>query len=399
MPGPGRYLYGDEETKEIEDVLRTGHLSRYGSEEDPDFNGKVIKLEENFSRITGSRYSLAVNSGTNALICGLIALGIGEGDEVLVSGYTFIASISAVFTAGADPVLVDIDKSLTMDPDDILRKITKKTKAVMTVHMTGNPCKMERILKIAKDNNLAVIEDSCQALGGKYKDRYLGTLGSIGAFSLNIHKVINTGDGGMLVTDDRELYEKSFAYHDQGHSPLRADVEIGRRKMIGVNMRMNELTGAYALGQLGKLEIILNMLRTKKQLFKTAIQDSLIGEYEFREINDKGECATILTVIFGNKKTAEKAAELLGSKTLEKSGWHVYNNMENVLELSEEKGITVNKKHCLKNADDLLGRSVNLSIGVLDPGIGTDFGISIKSSEDEIAEKAENFVKAVQPVL
>ena len=120
----------------------------------------------------------------------------------------------------------------------------------------------------------------------------------MGAFSLNIHKVINAGDGGLVVTDKRELYEKAFAYHDQGHSPLRGDVEIGRRKMIGINMRMNELTGAYALGQLGKMYRILDMLKKNKKLLKSAISDSLGGDYEFREINDPDECSTILTVIF-----------------------------------------------------------------------------------------------------
>ena len=399
MPGPGRYLNGEEEMNEVLEVLKSGHLSRYGSMDDPDFKRKVLTLEKEFSEKLGTEHALAVNSGTNAIICALKALGIGPGDEVLVPAYTFIATISAVFTVGADPVLIEIDKSLTIDPEDIMRKISKKTKAVIPVHMTGNPCKMDKILEIAEKNKLSVIEDVCQALGGKYKGRSLGTLGDMGAFSLNIHKIINAGDGGLVVTDKRELYEKAFAYHDQGHSPLRGDVEIGRRKMIGINMRMNELTGAYALGQLGKMYRILDMLKKNKKLLKSAISDSLGGDYEFREINDPDECSTILTVIFGTKDIADKAALNLGTGTLEKSGWHVYSNMENVLELSRAKGISANKKHALPNTDSILSRSVNLSIGVVDPGIGADFGINLLSSEEEIIKKAEEFVRLAGPVL
>ena len=156
MPGPGAYWFGDEERKEVMDVLETGYLSRYGLEEDTDFKQKVVTFEKEFAGFIGINHCIAVSSGTGALMACLAALGIGPGDEVLVPGYTFIASISAIITMKAIPVLVEIDESLTMDPEDIIKKITKKTKAILPVHMLGNPCDMNAIMKIARDNNLYV---------------------------------------------------------------------------------------------------------------------------------------------------------------------------------------------------------------------------------------------------
>jgi dTDP-4-amino-4,6-dideoxygalactose transaminase len=162
----------------------------------------------------------------------LTAVGLQPGDEVLVPGYTFIASMSAVIAVGGIPILTEIDESLTMDPADAERKIGPKTRAILPVHMLGNPCDMERILALAEKYRLAVIEDCCQALGAGYRGKRLGTWGRLGAFSLNSYKVINSGEGGLLVTSDRELYERAFAFHDQGHLPLRKGVEIGKPSSV-----------------------------------------------------------------------------------------------------------------------------------------------------------------------
>jgi dTDP-4-amino-4,6-dideoxygalactose transaminase len=169
MAGPGAYLFGDEERKELLDVMETGYLSRYGSESDPRFKQKVVTFEKEFAEYVGTKHAICVNGGTGAILICLTALGIGPGDEVIVPGYTFIASISAICYARAIPVLAEIDESLTIDPDDIEKKITSKTKAIMPVHMLGNPCNMDRIMEIAKKHNLYVIEDCCQINGGSYK--------------------------------------------------------------------------------------------------------------------------------------------------------------------------------------------------------------------------------------
>ncbi|HEY9161268.1 MAG TPA: DegT/DnrJ/EryC1/StrS family aminotransferase [Desulfomonilia bacterium] len=398
MPGPGAYLIGDEEYNEVVEVLKSKHISRYGSDDDPLFRQKVHTLEREFAEHMNAQYSVAVNSGTSALMASLIALGIGRGDEVLVPGYTFIASMSSIIAVGGTPVLVEVDESLTMDPADIESRITKKTKAVMPVHMLGNPCNMKAICDIAHRHELSVVEDCCQALGGSFQGKKLGTWGKIGAYSLNVYKVISAGDAGILITDDKSLYERAFGFHDQGHLPRRKGVEIGNRSLIGINMRMNELTGAFALAQLRKLDRILELLREKKARFKKAISDAGLKGMHFRTINDPGECGTLLTVIFENAEQAEKAASALGTKTLNKSGWHVYNNMEQMIAWRDENGNAPIRKNMLPQTDNILSRSLNLSVGVVDGGIGSDFGITILSDENEIDGKAEEFIKRIKPV-
>ena len=399
MPGPGFYFYGDEERKEVEDVLSSGYLSRYGDDDDPQFKHKVFTFEAEFGKTMGAQYCVAVNSGTSALMASFVAVGIKPGDEVLIPGYTFIASMSAVIAVGGKPVLVDIDESLTMDPIDAENKISDKTRIIMPVHMLGNPSDLARIQELAKKYNLTIIEDCCQALGGSYRRKRLGTYGSFGTFSLNNFKVINTGDGGVLITDNEELYQRAFAYHDQGHLPLRKGVEIGKRTLIGINMRMNELTGAFALGQLRKLDIILSTLRKKKELFKQAIKAGNLHNMSFRPINDPGECATLLTVQFPDEKITDKVTDALRSKSLFHSGWHVYNNMEQLLAYKDLTGERPYYKNMLPATDAILRRSVNLSVGVVDKGLGADFGINALSSEHEIFQKAEEFVRILRPII
>ncbi len=398
MPGPGFYFFGDEERQQVEDVLASGYMSRYGKEDNPQFKRKVLTFEDEFAQKMGARYCVAVNSGTSALMACLVAAGLQPGDEVLVPGYTFIASMSSVIAVGGLPVLVEVDDSLTMNPADAERKITDRTRAIMPVHMLGNPCDMASIQALAAKSNLTIIEDCCQALGGSYSGKRLGTLGAMGAFSLNNYKVINSGDGGVLITDSPELYQYAFAFHDQGHLPLRQGVEIGQRTLIGINMRMNELTGAFALGQLRKLDQILSTLRRKKALFKQAIQDGGLRNMRFRRINDPGECATLLTVQFPDEQVTESVAQALHSKSVFYSGWHVYSNMEQLLAYSDPSGKRPYAKNMLPQTDDLLRRSVNLSVGVVDPGLGADFGINVLSDEEEIYQKAGEFIRIVKPI-
>jgi len=307
--------------------------------------------------------------------------------------------MSAVIAVGGVPVLTEIDESLTMDPVDAESKITPRTRVIIPVHMLGNPCDMERILSLAEKYRLHVIEDCCQALGGGYHDRKLGSYGALGAFSLNTYKVINSGDGGLLVTSDQDLYERAFAFHDQGHLPLRKGAEIGNRTLIGINMRMNELTGAFALGQLKKLDRILATLREKKNKFKEAIQAGDIRNMCFRRINDPDECATLLTVQFESPEVADRVAKVLSSKTIYYSGWHVYNNMEQLLAYKDASGKQPYRKHMLPKTDHILQSSINLSVGVVDPGLGADFGINVLSPYDEIYQKAETFIRLVKPIV
>jgi dTDP-4-amino-4,6-dideoxygalactose transaminase len=392
MAGPGSYWIGEEEKTEVLDVLSSGYLFRYGSLDDPRFKHKVYDFEREFAVRSGVRYALATSSGTGALICALKAVGIEPGDEVIVPAYTFIASFSAVISAGGVPVLAEIDDSLNIDPGDIERRLTPRTKAVMPVHMLGNPCAMGEIADLCRKRGLRLVEDACQANGASYRGRQVGGIGEIGAFSLNIFKTVTSGDGGAVVTDDEKLYGLAFGYHDQGHAPLRAGVEVGERSIIGTNFRMNELTGAVALAQLRKIDRILAVLREKKALFKALLSD--IPGVGFRRLNDPaGDCATLLTVVFDSAEQAARTSRVLGTKTVDHSGWHVYSNMEHFGLYLKERGLPFGRG-AYPRTDDILSRSVNLSVGVVDAGLGAAFGVNIDSSEDEIRAAARKFREA-----
>lgn len=410
MPGPGYYWIGKEEEEELLSLIRARYLFRYGDPKDPAFKHRVKTLEEEVAGKFGVKYALALSSGTSALITALSAAGIGPGDEVIVPGYTFIASMSSVITCNAVPVLAEVDSSLTLDPQDVEARITPYTRAILPVHMIGNPCDLERLSKIAKKHKLLLIEDTAQAFGGSYRGKRLGTIGQIGTYSFNIFKTINAGDGGMVVTDDEELYQKAFGYHDQGHLPLRMGVEVGQRSVIGQNYRMNELSAAVLLAQFRKLDRLIERLTALKTRFKKQLQG--VKGLEFRRLNDpQGECHTILTVFLPDKKSADEVAGRLGTTTVAHSGWHVYNNMENILGMKTinprnnplkhpfYKGKAEYRKGMLPKTDALLARAINISVGVVDRGLGSAFGINLESNEAEVDRQAETFRKTVEQVV
>lgn len=410
MPGPGYYWIGKEEEQELLDLIRARYLFRYGDEKDSSFKHRVKTLEEEVSRGFGVKYALAVSSGTAALIVAMAAAGVGPGDEVIVPGYTFIASLSSVIFCNAVPVLAEVDESLTLDPKDVESRITPYTKAILPVHMIGNPADLDTLKATADKHKLLLIEDTAQAFGGSYKGKRLGTIGRLGTYSFNIFKTINAGDGGMVVTDDEDLYKRAFAFHDQGHFPLRMGVEVGNRAVIGQNFRMTELNAAVLLAQFRKLEKILQRLRTLKARFKKQIQE--IEGLEFRRLNDPaGECGTILTVFLPNRKSAEAVAEKLNTTTVIHSGWHVYNNMENILNMrtlnpknnpvknQHYKGKAEYRKGMLPQTDRLLERAINISVGVVDVGLGSAFGINLNSTDEEVDRQADLFRTTVESIL
>jgi len=411
MPGPGSYLIGEEEKKAVIEVIESGYLFRYGDKSDPSFLAKTWQFEREIEKYLGTNHAVAINSGTSALWVAISALGIGAGDEVIVPGYTFVASMSSVIYAKAVPILAEIDETLTLDPEDVKKKITPRTKAIMLVHMLGNPGYIDEIKKIASESNLFLVEDSAQAFGATYRGKYVGTFGEFGTYSFNMHKTITAGEGGMVVTNDKELYKRAFGLHDQGHFPLRHGVERGNRAIIGLDFRMSELSAAVLLAQLKKIEFIKKTLREKKKRFKEGIKD--IKGISFRKLPDPdGEIGTLLTVLFPNEEIARNIAKDLDSGgVLADSGWHVYNNMEHFLSKKMTpdnncpftcpyyKGEATYRKGMLPKTDSILARTINISIGVSDRGLGAGYGITIKSDNSEINKKVEYFRKVAERYL
>jgi len=302
---------------------------------------KVAKFEEMVKAKTGSKYALAVNSGTSSLVAAMVAAGVGPGDEVIVPAYTFFASASAVVVAKGIPVITDIDETLTLDPAAVEKNITKKTKAILPVHMLGLPSKMDEICRIAAKHNLKIVEDTAQAFGGKYKGKYLGTLGDVGCVSLDAYKVIGTGEGGLVLTDDEWIYIKAQSYHDAA-ACWRPDRFARERKpgelFCGENYRMPELCAAVGIAQMKKLDWVNEQTRSLWKQLRAEIK--LPSCAKFVECNDEnGVCGYTLGILFETKEQCIKAINagigLGGPAARDTKGvrdWHVYWNWEQILE-------------------------------------------------------------------
>jgi len=336
---PGGLEIGEDEKAQVLEVLEHKYLFRYyGPSDCP---SKAQQLEETFAQRWGTKHALAMNSCTSTLISALVACGVGPGDEVIVNGYTFFASAAAIVAAKAIPVICDIDDSFTVDPEDLERRITRRTRAIILVHMRGAPCDMDRILPICKKHNLAVIEDVAQACGGSYKGRMLGTLGDIGCFSFQYHKIITAGEGGMAITNDSRLNDRLMAYHDTAACwrPERFAEERYKGELFcGQNFRMSELTGAVMLAQLDKLDDLLDGMRRNKQRIKEQIED--LPGITMRRLNDPdGDTGICLMFMLDDKQQVGRFVDALNAEGIDASGvfnrsipdWHVYYHWKHLM--------------------------------------------------------------------
>ncbi len=379
LPGyPGGLLIGDAEKAAVMEVLESRSLFRhYG----PRPLHKVSQFERAFAAAMGARHAVGVTSGTAALLTALAALGVGPGDEVIVPTYTWVATVNAVVHLGAVPVFVDIDDSLTMDPATLEAAITPCTRAILPVHMRGAGADMAPILEVAARHRLHVVEDAAQAVGGRYRGRRLGTLGAIGAYSLQYHKVITTGEGGMVVTDDPALWERAVRYHDQGSvrmEELDETIPVGNQLMIGINFRMSEITGAIGLVQLGRMDWIIERMRAHK----TAILDGMRGlpGVTIRRVPDPdGDTGATLmfflpTPDLARAFSAALTAEGIRATVAWDSGQHVYHHFDQIIErrmFAERhcawecpyyRGCARLEKGMFPRTDDLLRRALHIDL-------------------------------------
>ncbi len=251
-------MYWDEEDiRLVDEAIRSG-MSWAGGP-------KIAEFEQGIADYVGSKYCLAFNSGTSALHAALAAYGIGKGDEVIVPSFTFIATANAPLFVGARPIFADIEeKTFGLDPDDVLEKITKKTRAIIPVHYGGCPCNIAALRNIADDHNLVLIEDAAEAFGAKIGDRKVGTFGDSGMFSFCQNKIITTGEGGAMVTDSRDLYEKMKLIRSHGRletCDYFSTSAVMDYVSIGYNLRISNITAALGIAQLKKVEKIINIRR------------------------------------------------------------------------------------------------------------------------------------------
>ena len=272
---PGFEVIGAEEQAEINDIFaRGGVLFRHGFDALRNDCYKVREFESAFASYMKVPHALAVTSGTAALRVALAALDLQPGDEVITQSFTFVATAEAIIEARAVPVCCEIDSTLNMDPADLERRITPRTRAVIAVHMLGTPARLREITDICSRKNVVLIEDAAWGCGGSLDGRALGTWGRMGTYSFDFAKTMTTGEGGMIVFRDKRDYERAAAWHDHGHEnnpavPRWEDTRSGS----GFNYRMNELQGAVGLAQLKKLDDVVRRQRTNRDALWRAIAD------------------------------------------------------------------------------------------------------------------------------
>ena len=334
---PGFEIFGEEEKKEIMEVLDTGVLFRYEFPNERKGIYKVRTFEEKFAAYCGVKYGQAVTSGTAALKVAMAALGIGPGDEVITQGFTFVATWEAVLEIGAIPVFAEVDETLNLDPADLEKKITAKTRLIIPVHMMGAAARIEEIKAIADRHNIPVLEDTAQAAGASLNGRRLGSFGACGTFSLDPVKTMTTGEGGMIVSNDAKLWRQMSEYHDHGHD--HAVNPGGRggegRSFIGSNYRMMELQGAIGLAQLAKLDGIVAAQQENKGAIKKLV--AKLPGVTFRVILDeKGDNASFLAFFLPTREKAQAVNKVLGDNGagavyFANNTWHYYPKWEHLL--------------------------------------------------------------------
>jgi len=390
---PGYELISEEEKNALLEIFeRKGILFRYGFDTERRGIYKVKEFEEKFAQYMGVKYAQAVTSGTAALRVALAAVGIGKGDEVLTSCFTFVATVEAISEAGAEPVICEIDETLNISPGDIRKKITKRTKAIIPVHMLGAPAGMKEIMQIARENKLSVIEDACQACGSSYFGKKVGTIGDLGGYSFDFVKTMTTGEGGMVVTNNKDLYLRSSWYADHGHEH-KPDIPRGEdpKRISGFNYRMNELQGALGLVQLSRLDYAIQEQRKNKEKIKNGIKD--IKGLKFRELIDPaGDGGDTLVVFLPTSQQASEFAQVLGQEKVPLKilpsalGWHYFPNWFQVYKQIDRYRKYRKIEKLFPRSEEILKKSVAISISII-------------MSEETIRHIIEVFHQAAERVL
>lgn len=397
---PGFEFFGDEERKELNDVLQTGILMRYGFDGPRKGHWKAKELEAAITQTFGCSYAQLTSSGTSALTTAISALGIGYGDEVIMPSFTFVASFEAVLSVGAIPVLVDVDESLTLDPVAVGKAITAKTKCIMPVHMCGGMADIDALQSICKEHNLILLEDACQSIGAKYKGRAVGTIGDAGTFSFDFVKTITCGEGGVVMTNNKDVYLKCDGFTDHGHDHLGVDRGADLHPFIGYNYRISELHAAVGLAQIRKLSKFLETQRKNHTQIKNILQQ--VPEISFRVIPDaEGDSCTFLSWFLPTEEltraaVAEMKAQgiLAGNFYWYDNNWHYirkWDHLKHATTLSklnplQQEALIKLRTKDFGASDEIMSRCVSTAIGLL-------------WTEEQTKEKGEKIRDAIKKVL
>ena len=392
-------LFGDEERKEVMDVLETGALFRYGHENIRKGMWKAKEFEEEVCRYTGAKYAHAVTSGSTAVASMMAASGIGYGDEVIVPPFTFVAPIEAVFIGGAIPVFGEIDETFCLSPEGIEKAISPKTKAVLLVHMCGAAADIDGILEVCKRHNLVLMEDCGQAMGAFYNGQSVGLYGTAGSFSFDYFKVATCGEGGVTITNSKEIYDKMDQVADHGHTHIGDNRGMEAHEFMGFNYRISELGAAIGLAQMRKVpQMIADNKRNKKYL-KNRLKE--IDGLTFRNLPDEdGDSATFINFMFPSKELTEKAFNQFASDGV--SGvaywytnmYHFINQWDHIKNASYPSRLAIHEIGCsqdyktleLPKSQDVMSRMASI-------------GIRCTWTEDELERYGDQLVNSIKKVL
>lgn len=397
---PGFELFGAEERKEVNDVLETGILMRYGFDGARKGIWKAQELEKAITEVFGCKYAQLTSSGTAALTTAMAALHIGAGDEVIMPSFTFVASFEAVLSVGAIPVLVDIDETLTLDPAAVKAAITPKTKCVMPVHMCGSMADLDALKQICKAHNLILLEDACQSIGGTYKGKALGTIGDAGTFSFDFVKTITCGEGGVVMTNNEDVYIKSDAYTDHGHDHKGVDRGADLHPYLGYNFRISELHAAVGLAQIRKLDTFLSVQRKNNKALRVYLE--AIPEISFRKVPDEAgdSCSFLSWFLPTEALTKAVVAELkeqgilAGNFYWYANNWHYISKWDHLKTAASLNKLSTQQEQVLLQ---LQTTQFPASDAIMSRCIST--AISLLWTDEQIKEKGEKMAAAIRKVL
>ena len=392
---PGFELFGDSERKEVNDVLDNGVLMRYGFDGMRNGHWKAKELEHALQEELQVQHAQLVSSGTAAVSIALASAGIGAGDEVIIPTFTFVASFEAIMMLDAIPILIEIDDTLTLDPDAVKKAITSKTKAIMPVHMCGSMANLDALQAICKQYNLILIEDSSQATGATYKGKPVGSIGDLGCLSLDYVKIITCGEGGAVLTNNESYYRNADHYSDHGHDHVGNDRGAETHPFLGYNFRISELHAAVGLAQLRRLKEFVAIQKKNYTILREAL--SSIPEVTFRSVPDGGEESySFLSFFLPDLETTRRVDNLFKEKGID-ACFHYYDNswhyvrkwqhlkdLKTLYPLSDEVkvGMTYLKEKTFPKSDYYIGRNISCLI-------------KLSWTETEVIERAKKMVDCI----
>ncbi len=396
---PGFELFGEAERKEVNDVLESGVLMRYGFDGMRNGHWKAKELERELETQLQVKHAQLVSSGTAAVTIALASAGIGAGDEVIIPTFTFVASFEAILMLGAIPILVDIDDTLTLDPEAVKKAITPKTKAIMPVHMCGSMANLDALQSICKTHNLILIEDSSQATGATYKGKPLGSIGDLGCLSLDYVKIITCGEGGAVLTNNENYYKNADHFSDHGHDHIGNDRGAETHPFLGYNFRISELHAAVGLAQLKRLDEFVAIQKKNYTIIHKAL--SQIPEVIFRTVPEGGvESYSFLSFFLPDLEIARKVSEAFRENGIDAcfhyydNNWHYIREWQHLKDLKTlyplsaevEEGLQYLKTKQFPQSDHYIGRNISCLI-------------KLSWTEDEVKERARKMVRCINEEL